>query len=305
MTLRIRSAAKPDAASWIRMREALWPEYASTWHATEVDKYLAGLLSMPLEVLIATDEDDRAIGFAELSIRAYAEGCETDRVAFLEGWYVVPEARRHGVGRALVAAAEQWAALQGCTEFASDAVLDNTESALAHAALGFEEMVQIRCFRKAVAARRPAASTADRVDILEAPPDGIAKLRDEIKRGLMVFNVEHAGPDNYRELALSARDPEGRLLGGLYGNTAWRWLFVDLLWVDAPFRRQGLGRRLLRAAESAARARGCTRAYLDTFDFQARPFYEREGYVVFGTQDEYPPGHSKFYLGKILDPQSS
>jgi GNAT superfamily N-acetyltransferase len=91
------------------------------------------------------------------------------------------------------------------------------------------------------------------------------------------------------------------LVGGLYGNTAWQWLFVDLLWVDTPFRRQGLGRRLLRAAEAAARARGCTRAFLDTFDFQARPFYEREGYVVFGTQEEYPPGHRKFYLGKSLE----
>ena len=117
----------------------------------------------------------------------------------------------------------------------------------------------------------------------------------------MAFNVEHAGPANYQELAFTARDASGGLVGGLYGNTAWRWLFVDLLWVDTPFRRQGLGRRLLRAAEAAARARGCTRAYLDTFDFQARPFYEREGYVVFGTQDGYPPGHRKFYLAKALD----
>jgi GNAT superfamily N-acetyltransferase len=142
------------------------------------------------------------------------------------------------------------------------------------------------------------------VEILEAPPDATAKLRDEIKRGLMAFNVEHTGPDNYQELALAARDTSGRLVGGLYGNTAWRWLFVDLLWVDAPFRRQGLGRRLLRAAETAARARGCTWAYLDTFDFQARPFYEREGYVLFGTQEGYPPGHRKFYLSKVIAPET-
>ena len=138
------------------------------------------------------------------------------------------------------------------------------------------------------------------IEVVEASPEGIQTLRDEIKRGLMEFNVEHAGPDSYQELALAARDASGQLVGGLYGNTAWRWLFVDLLWVDTPFRRQGLGRRLLRAAEAAARARGCTRAYLDTFDFQARPFYEREGYVVYGTQDDYPPGHRKFYLAKAL-----
>ena len=282
------------------MREALWPEHASTWHATEVDRYFAGLLSMPLEVLIAADDEGRATGFAELSIRAYAEGCETDRVAFLEGWYVEPEARRHGVGRALVAAAERWAELQGCTEFASDAVIDNIESASAHAALGFEEAVQIRCFRKPIVPTISRPVTAAGIEIAEASPTDVTRIRDEIKRGLMAFNVEHAGPANYQDLALTARDPSGGLVAGLYGNTAWRWLFVDLLWVDTPFRRQGLGRRLLRAAEAAARARGCTRAYLDTFDFQARPFYEREGYVVFGTQDGYPPGHRKFYLGKVL-----
>ena len=84
MTFQIHSATKEDAAVWLRMREALWPEHTPAWHAREADKYFAGLLSMPLEVLIAADDDGRAIGFAELSIRAYAEGCETDRVAFLD-----------------------------------------------------------------------------------------------------------------------------------------------------------------------------------------------------------------------------
>jgi aminoglycoside 6'-N-acetyltransferase I len=60
-------------------------------------------------VLLALDEGGRAVGFVELSIRNYAEDCETDRVAYLEGWYVIPEARRTGVGRALIAASEEWA----------------------------------------------------------------------------------------------------------------------------------------------------------------------------------------------------
>ncbi|MEX2157197.1 MAG: GNAT family N-acetyltransferase [Gemmatimonadales bacterium] len=108
----------------------------------------AGELRMPLAVLLALDDAGKQLGFAELSIRAYAEDCVTDKVAYLEGWYVVPEARRRGVGRALVAAAEEWARGQGCTEFASDALLDNAPSAAAHRALGFVETVQIRCFRK-------------------------------------------------------------------------------------------------------------------------------------------------------------
>jgi aminoglycoside 6'-N-acetyltransferase I len=300
MPAEIRSATREDVSAWIHMRQALWPVSSPPWHAEEVDKYFAGQLRMPLEVLIAFDDVGRAIGFAELSIRAYAEGCTTERVAYLEGWYVEPDARRTGVGRALVDAAERWAVRQGCTEFGSDAVLDNAASAAAHAALGFEETVQIRCFKKAIGQEQREATDPGAIDIVEAAPNDVAKLREEIRRGLMVFNVEHAGPDNYQELAFAARDGSGRLVGGLYANTAWRWLFVDLLWIDTPFRRRGLGRRLLHAAEATARARGCTRVYLDTFDFQARPFYEREGYVVFGTQEGYPPGHRKFYLAKGL-----
>jgi aminoglycoside 6'-N-acetyltransferase I len=90
----------------------------------------------------------RILGFAELSIRPYAEGCTSDRVAYLEGWFVVPEARRQGVGRSLVAAAEQWGRGEGCTEFASDTPGDNVISAMAHRALGFIEVGSVRCFRK-------------------------------------------------------------------------------------------------------------------------------------------------------------
>ena len=89
--------------------------------------------------------------FAELSIRNYAEDCVTDRVGYLEGWYVEPGARRKGVGRALVEAAERWARAQGCLEFGSDALIDNEISAAAHRALGFEETAQIRCFLKTLA----------------------------------------------------------------------------------------------------------------------------------------------------------
>jgi len=99
-------------------------------------------------VLLALDEGGRAVGFVELSIRNYAEDCETDRVAYLEGWYVIPEARRTGVGRALIAASEEWGRAQACTEFGSDALIDNEVSAAAHLATGFRETAQIRCFMK-------------------------------------------------------------------------------------------------------------------------------------------------------------
>ena len=148
--LHVRPAKADDAAVWLRMRRALWPAEGAGGHAEEIDQFFAGRLHMPLEVLLAFDDEGAAVGFAELSIRNYAEDCITDRVAYLEGWYVEPEFRRRGVGRALVVAAEAWARSQGCTEFGSDAVIDNEGSAAAHRALGFEETVQIRCFRKLV-----------------------------------------------------------------------------------------------------------------------------------------------------------
>jgi aminoglycoside 6'-N-acetyltransferase I len=131
------------------MREALWPS-APGEHAGEIERYFAGKLREPVEVLLAFDDREDALGVVELSIRAGAEGCVTDRVAFVEGWYVAPAARGQGVGAALIGAAETWARSQGCTELASDTEVDNLSSAAAHRAVGFTETAVIRCFRKSL-----------------------------------------------------------------------------------------------------------------------------------------------------------
>ncbi|MGH7508932.1 MAG: aminoglycoside 6'-N-acetyltransferase [Gemmatimonadales bacterium] len=144
----VRSARADDGRAWLELRHALWPDGSEAEHAGEIDQFFAGTAGEPAAVLLAGDGAGRTIGVAELSIRPYAEGCLTSRVAYLEGWYVVPEARRRGVGRALVAAAEEWARGQGCTELASDTQLDNARSVAAHLALGFTEVGQVRCFRK-------------------------------------------------------------------------------------------------------------------------------------------------------------
>lgn len=131
------------------MREALWPAEPGE-HAEEIASFFAGDRRDPAEVLLATGDSGAAIGFAEVSIRQYAEGCSTDRVAYLEGWFVEEGQRRKGIGAALVAAVEAWGRAQGCTELASDTEIHNLGSAAAHRALGFSEVERIVCFRKAI-----------------------------------------------------------------------------------------------------------------------------------------------------------
>ena len=145
--MEIRPAQKADSAVWERMRQALWLSEPGE-HAREIARYFDDEAREPLEVLLAFDERGNAAGLIELSIRPYAEGCMTDRVAFIEGWYVEPSSRRTGVGAALIRAAEDWARSQGCVELGSDAEADNLESAAAHRALGFTETGVIRCFLK-------------------------------------------------------------------------------------------------------------------------------------------------------------
>ena len=150
MTHTIRPATPRDAAAWLRLRRALWPEGSESEHRAQIDRFFAGQAHEPVAVLLAEDGVGGVVGMAELSIRSIAEGCSSNRVTYLEGWYVVPEIRRRGVGRALVAASEAWGLDQGCTEFASDTQIDNLASAAAHRALGFTEVETIRCFRKAL-----------------------------------------------------------------------------------------------------------------------------------------------------------
>lgn len=144
----VRPATRDDAPGWLRLRAALWPDGSEDEHGAEIAQFLAGRSREPAAVLIADNARGEPLGFAELSIRPCAEGCRTDRVAYLEGWYVIPEARRQGVGRALVEAAEKWARAQGCSEFASDREPDNVVSGAAHRALGFTEVGVVVCYRK-------------------------------------------------------------------------------------------------------------------------------------------------------------
>ena len=135
------------------------------------------------------------------------------------------------------------------------------------------------------------------VGVTEDPTPGDVAL---IERELTAYNVERSIPYDRLPLCVLVRDGTGELLGGATGYTNWGWLYVDCFWLPEPLRRGGLGARVLAAAEDEARARGCRRARLYTYSFQAQGFYERQGYAVFGVLEDYPPGHRQIWMRKDL-----
>lgn len=101
-------------------------------------------------------------------------------------------------------------------------------------------------------------------------------------------------------LLISLLDQENRLVGGLFAKISYGWLFVDVLWIAEGNRGKGQGRELLRQAEEEARRHGCLNAWVDTFSFQGRGFYEKNGYTVFGELSDHPPGHARYFLRKTF-----
>jgi GNAT superfamily N-acetyltransferase len=131
----------------------------------------------------------------------------------------------------------------------------------------------------------------DFVDASETPEIG-ERLGAEVGARL--------GPRDEQPLSILVRDGNGALVAGLNGVSHWRWLYVRHLFVAQDRRGRGLGRRLLEAAETAARARGCVGVYLDTFDESAAVFYERCGFVRHGRIENFPVGATRIFLSKAL-----
>jgi len=144
--VKVRFYRPADLDEWLRMRRTLWPEIPLSDAAADAARWLARADTVVL-VAVRPGANNLA-GFAELGTRPYADGCETSPVAYLEGWYVDPDARRTGVGAALVRAGEVWARQRGFRELASDALLDDTTSQRAHLALGFNEVERAVRYRK-------------------------------------------------------------------------------------------------------------------------------------------------------------
>lgn len=124
---------------------------------------------------------------------------------------------------------------------------------------------------------------------------------DFIRNGLREYNARFT-EEGFAPLYVFLRDGDGSLVGGLLADTYWGWLSIHIVWIDERYRGQNYGERLIAVAEEEARQRGCAHVQLDTLSFQARPFYEKQGYRVYGSLADFPAGsgHVRYYMTKDL-----
>jgi len=142
----VRPIAEEDLSEWFRLRRKLWDATSDEDHQAEMLDIIDHVETQ--FVVVAEAGGGKLAAFLEASIRPFVEDCDSDNVGYLEGWFVDPEYRRHGLGRALVTAAEEWARGRGATEMASDAEIGNDQSLIAHMRLGYEETSRLVHLRK-------------------------------------------------------------------------------------------------------------------------------------------------------------
>lgn len=144
----VRPAHESDAELWAEMRHALWPSLSVEGHLKDIDQALSA--NNVGNFVAEVSETKSLIGFMELAIRPYVDGCDTKNVAFVEGIWIAEDHRRSGIGRKFLKVAEAWARDKGCKELASNAELSNTLSHQAHIGWGFEETERVVYFRKGI-----------------------------------------------------------------------------------------------------------------------------------------------------------
>jgi aminoglycoside 6'-N-acetyltransferase I len=150
-TIQIRLANPSDRRSLAVLFHALWPKGPVAEHSHELEAILSGKPpgTLPLVVFAAEANNQSLVGFIEVGLRSHADSCDPAHpVGYVEGWYVSEAHRHRGIGKQLMAAAEDWARSRGCAEMASDAQIDNKLSERAHESLGFQVVERAILFRK-------------------------------------------------------------------------------------------------------------------------------------------------------------
>ena len=199
----IRPAQLSDHDQLLRFREALWPTSPAEEPAREHTLILEGRppVTMPLIILVAETSNGVLAGFLEVDLRSHADGCNPSRpVGYVEGWYVAESHRHTGIGRKLLAVAEDWARSQGCVEMASDTWVDNEVSQRVHEALGYEWSTAV-CItvRRCEMTQRPgpglASSQLMNLDsqsiVLGRFADNSSGIQQNDPVSVMAYNVAH------------------------------------------------------------------------------------------------------------------
>ncbi len=136
---------------------------------------------------------------------------------------------------------------------------------------------------------------------LQADTDRFDEVKAAVAAGLTRYNDRFLPKERDRfPFALSVRDENGTIVGGLIGERRMDWLYIDLLWVDETQRGKGFGKALLAEAEKAARGFGLTHLHLSTWQFQAPDFYRAQGFVEFGRLANHPAGIVNYFFVKAI-----
>jgi aminoglycoside 6'-N-acetyltransferase I len=149
----IRQADVSDSAEIAALCALLWPNATASEHRAEIEELITTKMcgSLPFTIFVSSDKNGKITGFLQADLRSHADGCNPARpVGYVEGWFVLEEHRRRGIGAAMMRAAEDWARSLGCKEMASDTWIDERNSLKAHQALGFEVVDRCIHFRKSL-----------------------------------------------------------------------------------------------------------------------------------------------------------
>jgi GNAT superfamily N-acetyltransferase len=127
----------------------------------------------------------------------------------------------------------------------------------------------------------------------------IGKTKKAVLGGLIRYNNEKMGKQQYKRLAVSLREGNA-IVGGIVGEVWTAVLFIQWFWLEQGLRHKGFGAKLIKAIEGEARRFGATSAYVDTMSFQAPGFYRQCGYKEFGSIEGYPGGVTRHWFTKTL-----
>lgn len=227
--------------------------------------------------------------------------------------WVDPKLRGQGLGAQLTAAAERYTLGKNCV--ASFLQTGSFEARPVYEKLGYRVYATlsdhpIKGHERFFMSKRYSDSNrlhATPGANIASEPYASKDVEGIIHRGIQTHAIAAIGlpEEMWTSANFFLQTDDGEIVGGALGNIWGDWFFLKILWVDRPLRGQDNGQRLLAAAEQHAIERGCIAAHLDTASFQARPFYEKLSYRVFGTLEDHPVGHTHYLLSKRLGASAS